>query len=307
MPDNNTDPIALLLEVADQLNPALSAHSATMLSAATQALAELGYLVKVGDDRVVVTGDDHATLRPSANHHEDADGLWAWHDQDGLVQVGPTQLQRWEVSWSGVLRAVSAELALPKTAVPLVLQEGQLWDLGLARIGRRAHRHAVWFARCLWRTEQWKQFQNFAIRRPTERQRIVLSTTPADRLPTDVPAGNLLLSLHDVLALPTDLTVAVGIVDRRLGGTSSRDVPTPLHLSEDGVTLTINGMTTLTFRSGAQRAAIRKLVDGYRKGKPLRASEIVERQDLGQFFGGAKWITLRQFLEQRDGGWIFSV
>lgn len=300
------DAILLLLELADQLEPSLSALAARIMAGATQELVQLGYLVRDGDDRIASVGDDHQSSTVFA---EDMDGssISAWHEDDGLVPISHDSLQRWRVNWSTVLLDITREFQLPKGSVFQAIVPDFVWDLGFARVGSRKQRHSVWFVRCLAHPQQQKMLRDVAGRRPPELQRIVLTTTPASRLPREIPSGHSVVSLEDVIANPRALAVSSVTLDYRLGGRAPAVQGVPLDVSDDGRVLTVNGTMRFTFNTKAQRRAIGKLLDGYRSGKPVRTRDLGGGLSMDQFFGLTKWKKLRLYLERRDGGWIFSV
>jgi hypothetical protein len=297
--------IALLLQILEGHEPALSGAAAALQPEAAAPLIEGGLLKADGYENVAVL--PHAEEdTPVPLFAWGAAGCFAGFDAtSGPVTIAATQLIRWVVDVPALLTAVATALDLPTRWRPNEHVAGSIWEIGDVRIGGRRVRQPLWFARRLWDPQLKQQLSALIGARPHPHQRLLLTSSPRSRLHGLAIAGTTTLSIPDVLASPDALTVSAEIMAARLSGVT-RSIPAgPLTLSDDGTRLVINGIE-MTFRSSRQIDAIKKLVGAYHSGQRVRARELTEWGAPERLFGRKRWQQLSPYLKSKDGTWGFE-
>ena len=120
------------------------------------------------------------------------------------------------------------------------------------------------------------------------------------------------ISIEDVLSASDPSRIDFYALRTRFSGTPDEAISEPLHLSQDGRTLTLLGRIEISFKSDIQVKMIRQLFDAYWAGKRLKASVILNKAgskagSLDQAFGKSKWKELSQYLSSLHGLWGFDV
>jgi len=259
---------------------------------------------------------------PSLTDHEDEPVTLSWSAQHGgygyfsptagWVVVPAERLAVLGVNIPAVLSTMLVQFDLTSRGGPQELVSNQLWELGDARVGRARGRLPIWFCRCIYDSAVWQHVVDAAARRPSERIRILLTSTPGRRAAGRALPGHLLVAVEDVLDHNEPLSISPSIVVARLEGTAPPAIEGRLWLSPDGQTLTIDGNAVLSFRADTQIKIIRKLVAGYREGKRFRFSELrgsapVGAKALRQVFGTKKWAVLSRYLKVEGDLWGFEL
>jgi uncharacterized protein (DUF736 family) len=154
------------------------------------------------------------------------------------------------------------------------------WEIGTAWLTKK-RQTPVWLVRRLDDRDVADKLVAELQARASPTLRLVLSTTPRRRIDgLGLPTG-VVISIQDVLSSYEPNRIDFSALQVRFSGGPVRSVSEPLHLSEDGTVLTINGSEEIRFRGSGQIAAIRKLVDAHRRGQRVNAERLLHSAGLG--------------------------
>jgi hypothetical protein len=138
----------------------------------------------------------------------------------------------------------------------------------------------VWFARRLGDPAVWAQLDGLLARMPPEEVRVILTSTPGDRIPVNSRKRNHMVNVADVVGDPRKLAISPRILGARvLPGQVQRRFPID-HSEECG--LVWHGGKTLTFGGDKQRLLLQLLFAAYWAGSPvLRVAAVLEEAGYG--------------------------
>lgn len=302
-PRLSAEAVALLLEVLDLEEPFLGGAVAEMSPGPVGLLRARGLLVPNGHETVSASLADHDDAPVTLLRSEKAGGLAYFSPSGGLITVPAARLARHRVEIANTLAAIGADLALPSARTPRPLIEGLLWEMGDARLGKRAARVQIWFARRLWHAAVRAQVASALQARPYPRDVIMLCTSRAARLREVTLPGTILVPIRDVLAADDSLAVSGEILDARMRGVAVAVSRADVDLSPDGTQLRIGGGDPIFFRSDDQIAAIRKLVQAFHVGTGVPIGELTHHGSLRRLFGGEKWALLQPHVKAVNRLW----
>ncbi|TQF78663.1 hypothetical protein FK498_08690 [Elioraea sp. Yellowstone] len=306
-PPLDAEAVDLLLEILELREPLLSGAAAELGPRAAALLKAAGLLVPHDHEAVSASLADHEDTPVSLIWSEAAGGVAYFSPAVGPVAVPRERLVRHRVDIDAVLNAVAEKLDRPSSRPAFPLVDGLLWELGDVRLGRRPARVPLWFARRLGDPAVRRQVADAARARPHNRLRVVLTSTRPARLTDVTIPGAVVVALRDVLDAPERLAVSPDILDARLRGAPADEDGRPLVLSPDGRQLRIHGHPPIAFKSDAQIAAIRKLVEAFHRGERLPIGELTDHGSLARLFGGKRWALLRPHINAVNHLWGFEL
>ena len=276
---------------------------------AGQALVDAGLMVADGFGRSVIADDEDGS--PMMEVETDPVRGLGYHSPfRGWVRVDRVRLQRFRVALGRVSELLLTDELRPLPRGPRDLDGGLVWDIGEMRL-TRGPITSVWFARRLGDHDVLQRVRAAAERRPSPSLRLLLTSTPHQRLLAETLPMMNIVPIADVLSSDEPAMIDPAILKARFAGQTEGIVTTPLHLSEDGRTLTIRGTIRIAFRSEAQIRVIRALVDAYHNRTRVSASATLAAAGLTartfkQAFG-QKWKELRPHLVSRERLWTIEV
>ena len=168
---------------------------------------------------------------------------------------------------------VAFERAGPSRPSPLI--DGFVWDVGTIRLTGAKSPVPVWFARRLTDPAVWTRLDALLERRPPEEVRVILTSTPGDRIPITPNKRNVIVGVADVLGTPGKLAISPQSLGARVfPGQVQRRFPID-HSEECG--LVWHRGETLTFGGDKQRRLLQILFAAYRSKSPvLRIAAVLE-------------------------------
>jgi len=303
----DAEAVDLLLQVLELKEPLLSGAAAGLSPRPAAVLMAAGLLVPHGHEDVSASPADHEDTPVSLIWSEAHGGFAYFSPAVGLVPVPEERLVRYRVDLTGMLDAVTEKLDRPSSRPAFPLIDGVLWEIGEVRVGRRPARVPLWFARRLGDPAVRRQVADAARARPHNRLRVVLASTRPARLTDVTIPGAIVVALRDVLDAPDRLAVSPDILDARLRGAPADEGGRPLVLSPDGRQLRIHDHPPIAFKSDAQIAAIRKLVEAFYRGERLPIGELTDHGSLARLFGGKKWALLKPHINAVNHLWGFEL
>lgn len=198
---------------------------------------------------------------------------------------------RWITVEAGAIAACAVDypLALAKMLVafdragpsrPSPLIDGIVWDVGTIRLTGAKSPVPVWFARRLSDPAVWTPLDALLERRPPEEVRVILTSTPGDRIPTTLSKRNVIVGVADVLSARGKLAISPHALGARMfSGQVQRRFPID-HSEECG--LVWHRGETLTFGGDKQRRLLQLLFAAYwSKSAVLRIAALLEEAGYG--------------------------
>jgi len=283
----------------------------TYHAAAGRQLLAAGLLARIGDDAVTTSLVDHDD-EPVPLIRSPDDGSHGYFSPNaGWVKVGPEQTALYRLDMPALLSRLTAQFDLASRHGPIMLIPNLLWEIGDVRLGRRAERVPVWFARRLSNETVANQIANAARARPALRTRVLLTTTPVSHLKLPAASGQLVVDFRDVVGFADGIVIHPDILAARLDGTYLPDPSEPLNLSPDGKQLVILGGDPISFKSDIHIKMLRTLVEGFKAKKRYSAENLLTDAGSGsgslrRAFGTEKWAQLSPHLKSTNGLWAFE-
>lgn len=273
-------------------------------------LLALGVLIPEGHEATTTSLADHddvpVTVTWSAEHR--AFGYFS--ATAGWVTVPADRLTMYRIAFDKLLRQLVAPLFASKHKALTSLLPNLLWEVGDVKVPGRSKRVPLWIGRRLADPKVWSRFSETVRARPAPGLRIVLSLTPADRLPAQVLQGHSIICVRDVMDHARGLVVDPDLLAARIasGSPSSGALIT---MAADGASVTV-GAKHYKFSGSKQRAVIRQLYKAWKAGSPecLTAKILDDAGNSGSvntlakaFSGRKDW---RDFIkEERGRCWMF--
>ena len=276
---------------------------------ATDALIAAKLLVPSGHVPVVAGMDDYedepleATWSPELRS-------FGYHDSTGRwVKVAHEDIAACKVDYGLALAKmlVAFERAGPSRPTPLV--SDLIWEVGTIKLAGAKAPVPVWFARRLGDPGVWAQLEALIGRKPPQEIRIILTSTPGERIPETAQKRNHIINVADVAGDPAKLAISPQILGARVfPGQVQRRFP--IDHSDDYGIVWLRG-ETLTFGSDKQRQLLGLLFGAYWSGSPVcRTAVVLFEAGYGDstnafskvFSGRDDW---RSFIKYADGNcWI---
>ena len=275
-------------------------------------LKETGLLKSHGHEEVSVSGADHDDAPVTLSWSAEDGGLGYFSPTAGWINVPEDRIARFRVDFPVLLTRLMVQADVSSRSGPTPLIPDLLWEIGDVRLGRRRQRVPIWFVRRLHERSVWRQIKDMAKARPITGLRVVLTSTPSNRLPDEAISGHLLVGIRDVIDFASGLAVHSDILAARLDGSHQPGVQEAVYLSPDGRKLVINGTITIYFKTDKQIKIIGQLVAGFQEGKRFSVQELLTEAGSGatglrRAFGAKKWDILKHHLKSSNGLWGFEL
>lgn len=276
---------------------------------ATDALTAAKLLVPKGHVPVVAGMDDYEDEPVEATWSAELK-TYGYHDSTGRwVKVAHQDIAACRVDYGLALAKmlVAFERAGPPRPAPLIADVA--WDVGTIKLtGAKAH-VPIWFARRLGDPAVWTQIEALTARKPPQEIRIILTSTPGERIPETAQKRTHIFNVADVAGDPAKLAISPQVLGARVfPGQVQRRFP--IDHSDDYGIVWLRG-ETLTFGSDKQRQLLGLLFDAYWSGSPVcRTAVVLFEAGYGDstnafskvFSGRDDW---RSFIKYADGNcWI---
>lgn len=265
-----------------------------------------GLLAPAGHEAVDVSMADHDDIPVPLHRSSDGSGFGYFSPTAGWVKVADSRLIRYRVDPESLAALFGHQLGVAGRAQVLSMVPDHLWEVGTARIGRRAHRTPVLFGRRLADPAVWRRMKDALRARPSPHVRVLLTSTLPERLPEDLPSGVRVIWFPHVLVADAGLTVDAEILAARLDGIEPRVVSGPIEIIGDGREVRLYGKSFLFKKGVTQRRIIRFLYERYQNGElQMSTDEIVAELELRDgarirdFF--KKSPTWNKLLTERNG------
>lgn len=279
---------------------------------AADKLLEARLLVASGRIPVVAAMDDYEDEPIPAEWCAER-RQYGYHDSVGRwVSVETEDIAAYAVDYQFVVAKmlVAFERAGPPSLTPLI--DDLVWDVGTVSLAGAKEPVPVWFARCLRDPAVRASIEGLFERRPPEEVRIILTSTPGDRVPVTTHRRNYVISVADVVSTPGKLSISPQSLGARVfPGQVQRRFPID-HTEDCGIVWLYD--KEYRFRGAKHRQILSMLFDAYWGGRRvLRTSEVLQGGDhvqrdtkvttLGRAFSGrSDW---RDFIREADGNcWI---
>lgn len=168
-------------------------------------------------------GDEPLRLIRSAEH-----GGYGYYNPAAVwITVPPERLTLLGVNMPVLLAHIVKDLEVSGGTGSTPLVDDMLWELGDAKIRNRRQRLPIWFARRLSDRDCWHKVEDLTKRRPHETIRVIVTSTPHERLFSNALPGHLIVNLADVISANFGLAIRPEILVARLDGAPAVDANSP--------------------------------------------------------------------------------
>ena len=302
--------IDLLLRAMEARSMSLQTSALHQVSrSATDALIAAKLLVSGGHVPVVAAMDDYEDEPIEATWSAELK-LFGYHDSTGRwVKVANQDIAACKVDYGLALAKMLVAFERAGPSRPTSLVTDLVWEVGTIKLAGAKAPVPVWFARRLGDPGGWAQLEALIGRKPPQEIRIILTSTPGERIPATAQKRNHIINVADVAGDPAKLAISPQVLGARVfPGQVQRRFP--IDHSDDYGIVWLRGKT-LTFGSDKQRQLLGLLFDAYWSGSPVcRTAVVLFEAGYGDstnafskvFSGRDDW---RSFIKYADGNcWI---
>jgi hypothetical protein len=248
---------------------------------ATDQLLEAKFLVASGHIPVVTAMDafedepipaEWCSERRQFGYHNSV-GRWIPVDADDLAALAID----YGLAFAKML--VAFERAGPPRPTPLI--PDLVWEVGTIKLTGAKAPVPVWFARRLGDPAVWAQLDGLLVRRPPEEVRVILTSTPGDRIPINTQKRNVVVGVADVVGAPGKLAISPQTLGSRVfPGQAQHEFP--IDHSEDCGIVWHRG-ETLIFGGDKQRQLLQLVFAAYWSKSPvLRVTTLLVEVGYGE-------------------------
>jgi hypothetical protein len=248
---------------------------------ATDQLLEAKFLVASGHIPVVTAMDafedepipaEWCSERRQFGYHNSV-GRWIPVDADDLAALAID----YGLAFAKML--VAFERAGPPRPTPLI--PDLVWEVGTIKLTGTKAPVPVWFARRLGDPAVWAQLDGLLVRRPPEEVRVILTSTPGDRIPINTQKRNVVVGVADVVGAPGKLAISPQTLGSRVfPGQAQHEFP--IDHSEDCGIVWHRG-ETLIFGGDKQRQLLQLVFAAYWSKSPvLRVTTLLVEVGYGE-------------------------
>lgn len=302
--------IDLLLRAMEARSMSLQTSALHQVSrSATEALIAAKLLVPSGHVPIVAGMDDYEDEPSEATWSAELKSF-GYHDSTGRwVKVATQDIAACKVDYGLALAKMLVAFERAGPSRPTSLVTDLVWEVGTIKLAGAKAAVPVWFARRLGDSGVWAQLEALIGRKPPQEIRIILTSTPGERIPATAQKRNHIINVADVAGDSAKLAISPQVLGARVfPGQVQRRFP--IDHSDDYGIVWLRG-ETLTFGSDKQRQLLGLLFDAYWSGSPVcRTAVLLFEAGYGDstnafskvFSGRDDW---RSFIKYADGNcWI---
>jgi len=260
--------IDLLLRAMEARSMSLQASTLHQVSrSATDALIGAKLLVPSGHVPVVAGMDDYEDEPLEATWSAELKSF-GYHDSAGRwIKVANQDIAACRVDYGLALAKmlVAFERAGPSRPAPLITD--LVWEVGTIKLAGAKAAVPVWFARRLGDPGVWTQLEALIGRKPPQEIRIILTSTPGERIPETAQKRSHIINVADVAGDPAKLAISPQVLGARVfPGQAQRRFPID-HSDDYGVVYVYE--EEFKFRGLRHRDFLAILFDAYWSGRPV--------------------------------------
>lgn len=247
---------------------------------ATDALIAAKLLVPSGHVPIVAGMDDYEDEPLEATWSAELKSF-GYHDNTGRwVKVANQDIAACKVDYGLALAKMLVAFERAGPSRPTSLVTDLIWEVGTIKLAGAKAPVPVWFARRLGDPGGWAQLEALIGRKPPQEIRIILTSTPGERIPATAQKRNHIINVADVAGDPAKLAISPQVLGARVfPGQVQRRFPID---HSDDCELVWHGDKTLTFGGDKQRLLLQILFAAYWSGSPvLRVAAVLEEAGYG--------------------------
>jgi hypothetical protein len=258
----------MLLQVMETRTAKVQASVLRQISPrATDQLLEAKLMVASGHIPVVTAMDDYEDEPIPADWcaerrqygYNNSIGRW--------VAVDAKEIEALAVDYPLLFAKMLVDFECAAPARPISLIDSVAWDIGTIQLKGAKSPVPVWFARRLSDPAVWKKVGALLERRPPDEVRVILTSTPGDRLPVAASKKDIVISVNDVAKAPGKLAISPQAVGARVfPGEAQRKFPID-HSEDCGIVW--HRDEALIFGGDKQRQLLQLLFAAYWSKSPV--------------------------------------
>ncbi|QMU59037.1 MAG: hypothetical protein GKR98_13065 [Boseongicola sp.] len=260
--------VDMLLQVVETRTAKVQASVLRQVSPrATDQLLEAKLMVASGHIPVVTAMDDYEDEPIPAEWcaerrqygYNNSIGRW--------VAVDAKEIAALAVDYPLLFAKMLVDFERAAPARPISLIDSVAWDIGTIQLKGAKSPVPVWFARRLSDPAVWKKVGALLERRPPDGVRVILTSTPGDRLPVAASKKDIVISVTDVAKAAGKLAISPQAVCMRVfPGHAQRRFPID-HSEDFGVVYVHDEV--FKFRGLRHRDFLAILFGAYWSGRPV--------------------------------------
>lgn len=308
---------SLTKQVVDLLLQVMETRAAKVQAATLRQVAPRATDRLLGAKFLVASGHIPVVTAMDAFEDEPIPAEWCaesrrfgYHNSVGRwISVDADELAALSIDYQLIFAKMLVNFDRTAPARPDPLIDGVAWDIGTIRLKGAKSPVSVWFARRLSDPAVWERVAALLDRRPPDQQRIMLTSTPGDRIPITANKATVVISMADVASAAGKLAISPHAVGKRVfPGQAHRRLPID-HSDDYGVVYVHD--EEFKFRGLHHRDFLAILFQAYWSGRPV-CRTITALSDAGfsektnsllkAFSGRTDWQT---FIKYDEGNcWI---
>lgn len=268
--------VDLLLQIMETPGASVTAAAIETLGPDLAApLIGAGLLKSAGHEAAAVSMSDHDDAPVALTWSAEHNGYGYFSPTAGWVTVANDSLCRYRADMTAVIRAMLGEMQPARAPAPMPIVPELVWEVGDVHFGRLNHRTPVWFVRRLSDSSVAQQLIAAIRARPTARSRVILTSTPARRMPREAPVRHILVPIQDIIRLAGGLAVDPDIVSARICQTPAVDTDAPISILGDGREVRFYSEVFRFPKGVEQRQIIIFLHERYQQGELWVSNEAI--------------------------------
>ena len=218
--------LELLFEILEQVEPVVSGTALADFAAAAGAPLVAAGIVKSHGHEATDSSQEHDDRPLDLVWSAETGAYGYFHPLRGWVTVDADRTKRFRVDIEVVAAALLARFRGP-TRSPASWLADRVWELREIRIPHRTRRVSTLLVRRAVDPLAWREIRKLLLSRPAANLRILFSAARSADWPEDVPAGNVFISMREVVSADGSLAVDPDVLAARLDHPVSERVEGP--------------------------------------------------------------------------------
>jgi hypothetical protein len=270
--------MALLVRALESKKPVLSAAALHRYPTEAAQLRAGGFIRPGGHEPVATSTDDGDN--PVALQWSIEDRAYGYFNQTrGWLNLAEQEIQSFSLALTKIIDELASNFQLAAQP-PVELVANHVWELGLARLGRKAHRTPLLFGRRLRDGPVWTSLKTALRERPTSHRKLIITTTASDKLSERSLPNCAVVAIGQMIIREAALTLDASLIAMRMDELPGEDEQGPFWVNADCREVHFYG-SKFSFAKGLkQRDVIRVLYAYHLRGeRQVSSAKIISDLD----------------------------